>query len=136
MVLKYGAFLLIISISVHCEFDVASTINTTQHLQDIERGGVINNIYPQLNPTDGGESIDSRMGGSRPFYFGTILHNISTTSTNNIVSSTPSTNFPPTITNGNTRPFYLGIINKTTDEKFINKTLGSIPSGICTKEVP
>jgi hypothetical protein len=128
-------FVLAITVT-RCEFDVSSLINSTQHLQDIERGL---NLYPQLNFADnsinhanGGDDgntlgLDSRAGGSRPFYLGTALQ----------TSTTPH----PTITQNRDRPFYLGTSSPPTtsaisNEKFLNKTQTNMPSGICTKEVP
>lgn len=144
--LKVGFLLISISISINCEFDVASMINSTQHLQDIERGG----LYPHLpqpdNTINNDNEIDSRVGGSRPFYYGNILHPKSNstssgnteTITDEVSNLTPST--PPAASSGVNRPFYLGTLNRnsSTDasmEKFLNKTTGSMTNGLCTKEV-
>lgn len=126
MDLKVAFFLLFVSIGVDCEFDYASAINSTQHLQDIERGGY-SQLYPSLSYND--SNLESRAGGSRPFYTGNIMHPLTNSTTN---TSAPS---------GTKRPFYFGSImnNNTTrlnNEKFLNKTLTGMPSGICTKEVP
>lgn len=128
MVFKVALFLLFFSIVVNCDFDVANMINTTQHLQDIERGGYAQ-LYPSLNDNDG--NFDSRAGGSRPFYVGSIMHPL-TNST--IPQGTTNTSAPF----GSKRPFYFGPDNATraNNEKFLNKTLAGMPSGICTKEVP
>lgn len=48
--------LVFLAITVSCQYDVSHLINTTQHLQDLERGGVhdlrYQNVYPQLNMSD------------------------------------------------------------------------------------
>lgn len=129
MDLKVAFLLSLLAIVVDCEFDVASVINSTQHLQDIERGGYPQ-LYPALNGDDGGGNIDSRAGGhSRPFYVGSVMHPLANSTTTN--SSAP---------HGANRPFYFGsLMNNATrgnNEKFLNKTLTGRPSGICTKEVP
>ena len=130
MDLKAAFFLIFVTIGVDCEFDFASAINSTQHLQDIERGGY-SQLYPSLSDNDG--NVDSRAGGSRPFYVGSIMHPL----TNSTMSQGTTNTSDPS---GTKRPFYFGsIMNNTTrlnNEKFLNKTLTGKPSGVCTKEVP
>ena len=89
---------------VSCQYvDVSHLINSTQHLQDIERGEDwrYQNIYPKLNMSEHDHG-DQRKNQS-------IL-------------------IPTT-----TRPLN---VSKPSLDKFINKTLSSMPSGVCVKEVP
>lgn len=154
MDLKIGIIFSALILIATCEVDYSALINSTQMMQDFERGG-IPNIYPQLNPSDNSidNNIDSRAGGSRPFYFGSFLH-----PTNGTLPTTDRPFYPEqpppdsTQFGGSTsRPFYHGsIIHPTVNstnaanainatqgyDKFLNETRSKMASGICTKEVP
>lgn len=105
-------------LGIFCEIDYSSLINSTQHLQDIERGG----IYPQLNFDS---IIHPTAAPDRPLF--------------------PAQQHPPpniSLSSDSSKPFYYGsIIHPTMNsskeyEKFVNKTRNSFSSGFCTKEVP
>lgn len=104
-------------IAVNCQYDIhtLNLINATQHLQDLERYGVgvIQNIYPQLNHSE----IDNKPA-----------ENNNITNNNNNNSSGGTSNIPNFV-----RPVN---VTRPSLEKFINKTMSTIPSGICVKEVP
>lgn len=90
---------------VSCQYvDVSHLINSTQHLQDIERGEDwrYKNIYPQLNMSEHDHGDQQRNQSI-------------------LIPTRP------------TRPMN---VSKPALDKFINKTLSSMPSGICVKEVP
>ncbi|KAG5666275.1 hypothetical protein PVAND_017587, partial [Polypedilum vanderplanki] len=102
---------LIILTSVRCQFDV-NTLNA--FMEDLERFGIVktttDKVYPNIYPS--------------------ILPTIPP-----IINNKPSNHSGPT----NNIPAVVRPINATRHpsiEKFINKTMSSIPSGICVKEVP
>lgn len=148
MDLKIGIIFPLLIIGVFCEIDYSSLINSTQQLQDIERGGVINvqGIYPQLNFSENsinGDNIESRAGGDRPFYFGSIMHpTTAPLQPNNRPQFPEQQQSNLTSSGGGNRPFYHGsFIHPTTNsskenEKFLNKTRNAMSNGLCTKEVP
>jgi hypothetical protein len=113
----FSAFSLFI-ISVSCQYDIntLNLINATQTLHDLER-------YGHGHVQHGGG------GGGAQFH-------------PNIYPSLPNTVIDNTVKNqsgaGNTIPTYLRTVNVTRPsiEKFINKTMSTIPSGACIKEVP
>lgn len=103
-----GLALLAISL-VSCQYvEVSRLINSTQHLQDIERGEEwrYQNVYPQLNMSEHDHGDQQK--------------NQST--------------FIPTRPLNVSKPTFN--ISKPALDKFINKTLSSMPSGVCVKEVP
>ena len=110
MDLRKKIIFLTFAVGVLCEIDYSSLINSTQQLQNIERGG----IYPQLNISDNlinyGNSIDDFFDEHGSFK-----------------NSTPP----------KTRPHYKAVNTTSTDfKKFLNKTRNAMSSGLCTKEVP
>jgi hypothetical protein len=145
MDLKIGIIFSFLIIGAFCnQVDYSSLINSTQQLQDMERGGVLN-IYPPLNLPDNSineNNIDSRAGGDRPFYFGSIMHPTTAPLPTNNRPLFPEQKQPNLTSSSGNRPFYYGsLIHPTTNsskenEKFLNKTRNSISNGLCTKEVP
>lgn len=139
MDIKNGIFISLLFIGVFCEIDYSSLINSTQQLQDMERGGVINGFYPQFNENN----IENRAGGDRPFYFGSHIHSTTAPlSPNNRPQLPEQQQSNLTTFSGENRPFYYGsFIHPTTNsskenEKFLNKTRNAISNGLCAKEVP
>lgn len=108
-------------ISVHCQYDVQTIIDQTQYLQEIEKFGsnyTLKNVYPKLsNFTDAGTDFykhrqNETVGGSID---NDLRNNTSRGTFNN--------------SSGVLQPF-----NST--ERFMNKTLSTMPKGVCVKEVP
>lgn len=121
MDLKVVLFLGFFVSVVHCQYDVKGIIGQTQHLQEIEKYGgnyTLKGVYPQLsNLTDFGSNFyNQKQNESVGGLVGNDLRNNTSRETFNNSS-------------GVLQPF-----NST--ERFLNKTLSSMPKGVCVKEVP
>lgn len=101
-------------ISVTCQYDLntLNLINATQTLQDLERHGAGGGVgaganFPNIYPSLNETVIDTKPRNQ----------------------TGPDSNKIPTFA----RPIN---VTRPSIEKFINKTMASIPNGICIKEVP
>lgn len=97
-------------ISVSCQYDLntLNLINATQTLQDLERQGMSNSVAQ---------------------HFPNIYPQLNETLIDNKSHNQSGPNKIPTFV----RPIN---VTRPSIEKFINKTMNTIPSGICIREVP
>ena len=125
MFLKVSSLVLLFCGIVHCQYDVQQVIDQTQYLQQIEKYGTnlshhANDNYQQVqNPAFGFNSTDYK---KNDVYSGNLIHENNTKPINN--NSYPINNYPKHPT----------AFNST--ERFLNKTISTMPKGVCVKEVP
>lgn len=128
MFIKVSSLVLLVCGIVHCQYDVQQVIDQTQYLQQIEKYGTnlshhANDNYQQVqNPAFGFNSTNYK---KNDVYSGNLIHENNTKPINN--NSYPINNYPK-------YPTPSPAFNST--ERFLNKTISTMPKGVCVKEVP
>lgn len=130
MILKLSLILLLIGI-VNCQYDVQQVIDQTQYLQQIEKYGTnlshhASDNYQQIqNPAIGFNSSNIK---NNDIYSGNLIQENNTKPINN--NSHPINNY--LIHEGSSTPS----LSFNSTERFLNKTISTMPKGVCVKEVP
>lgn len=107
MELIFFMFLAVLFIDVNCQYDFQQAVDQTQYLQQIEKYGASFTNYLYPNLAN----------SSNP---------------NHVVNSTSRGGF-----NNSTRAHYESFNStQNSTERFLNKTISSMATGVCIKEVP
>lgn len=112
-------FLGVFFVHVYCEYDIKQAIGKSQYLQEIEKYGASfsNVLFPGLmNTTSNLNTQKQNATSDGNDYFP-------------LVNNTASRGSFHNATGGHYESF-----NST--ERFLNKTISSMPRGVCVKEVP